>query len=216
MPVCLRLTRACTAHVQVHLYVTLLNLGESNGGDGSIVIRHKKEKPAGKGREWEKQSAGLLGAEGDEGAASGAVGSDDFEARLALRLQAKEEADAAQPDTVRYGESGWKERYYQHKLHITKADEAMKRYVVQCYVQGLCWVLMYYYQGVQDWGWFYPFHYAPCATDLVNLHEFAGGQFDYGAPFTPFQQLMAVFPPSSGHALPESYRTLMVSACFIT
>ena len=45
-----------------------------------------------------------------------------------------------------------------------------------------------------------------------RLHEFAGGQFTLGAPFTPFQQLMAVFPPSSGHALPESYRTLMVIA----
>ena len=94
-----------------------------------------------------------------------------------------------------------KYRYYQHKLHITKADEAMKRYVVQCYVQGLCWVLMYYYQGVQDWGWFYPFHYAPCASDLINLHDYAGGQFELGAPFKPFEQLMAVFPPSSGHAL---------------
>jgi hypothetical protein len=167
---------------------------------------------------------------------------------------------------VRYGESGWKERYYAHKLQVHKGDEAMKRYVVGCYVQGLCWTLMYYYQGVQDWGWFYPFHYAPCASDIIGyapslpmpslcplpyalcprpslpyalampspertpaallsmqvlttapslphrLHEFAGGQFTLGAPFTPFQQLMAVFPPSSGHALPESYRTLMVIA----
>ena len=69
---------------------------------------------------------------------------------------------------VRYGESGWKERYYAHKLQVHKGDEAMKRYVVGCYVQGLCWTLMYYYQGVQDWGWFYPFHYAPCASDIIG------------------------------------------------
>ena len=71
-------------------------------------------------------------------------------------------------------------------------------------------VLMYYYQGVQDWGWFYPFHYAPCASDLIDLGEFTGGQFNLGEAFTPFQQLMAVFPPASGHALPSAYRTLMV------
>ena len=84
-----------------------------------------------------------------------------------------------------------------------RGDEAFRRYVVRCYVEGLCWVLMYYYQGVQDWGWFYPFHYAPCASDLVGLAEFAGGQFELGAPFLPFTQLMAVFPPASGHALPR-------------
>ena len=69
---------------------------------------------------------------------------------------------------MRFGESGWKERYYQVKLHMGRSDREMSRYVVGCYVQGLCWVLMYYYQGVQDWGWFYPFHYAPCASDLVG------------------------------------------------
>ena len=41
MPACLRLTHACTWHVQVHLYVTLLNLGESQVKD-SITVRHKK------------------------------------------------------------------------------------------------------------------------------------------------------------------------------
>ena len=59
-------------------------------------------------------------------------------------------------------------------------------------------------------GWFYPFHYAPCASDLVQLRDYAGGSFELGAPFSPFEQLMAVLPPESGHALPPAYRTLMV------
>ena len=96
---------------------------------------------------------------------------------------------------MRFGDSGWKERYYKVKLHMRDVqrdanDREMLRYVVGCYVQGLCWVLMYYYQGVQDWGWFYPFHYAPCASDIIDLAEFAGGQFTLGAPFKPFEQLI--------------------------
>ena len=110
---------------------------------------------------------------------------------------------------------------------MPRQDEAARRSVVAHYVQGLCWVLMYYYQGVQDWGWYFPFHYAPCASDLVDLADFAGGErrgvlpllfshpprppllggaFEEGAAFSPFEQLMSVFPPASGHALPAAYR----------
>ena len=35
--------------------------------------------------------------------------------------------------------------------------------------------------------------------------------WELGAPFLPFTQLMAVFPPASGHALPKAYRQLMVT-----
>ena len=108
-------------------------------------------------------------------------------------------------DEVRFGESGWKERYYQVKLHMGRSDREMCRYVVGCYVQGLCWVLMYYYQGVQDWGWFYPFHYAPCASDLVQLSELQlADRFELGAPFSPFEQLMAV-RPRPARDLPPSW-----------
>jgi 5'-3' exoribonuclease 2 len=34
--------------------------------------------------------------------------------------------------------------------------------------------------------------------------------FDKGHPFLPYEQLMAVFPSGSSHALPESYQKLMV------
>ncbi len=186
-----------------HLYVQLFGLSETVV-NGAIVVRQKSGKAEKRGGRGGTPALEPL----EEG--TGALVA-DFDERLALRLNQKDEAAAAADvDEVRFGEAGWKDRYYAAKLHVHRGEAPMKREVVRAYVEGLCWVLMYYYQGVQDWGWFYPFHYAPCASDLTNLQQFAGGKFELGKPFTPFQQLMAVFPPASGHALPAAYRKLMV------
>lgn len=38
--------------------------------------------------------------------------------------------------------------------------------LLQRYLEGLQWVLYYYYKGAQHWRWYYPYHYAPMISDL--------------------------------------------------
>jgi hypothetical protein len=70
---------------------------------------------------------------------------------------------------------------------------------VQSYLEGLYWVLIYYHKGCGSWTWYYPYLYAPLASDLVNLASIEV-KFEAGRPFTPLLQLLSVLPPQSGEA----------------
>eukprot|EP00731_Ephydatia_muelleri_P033331 Em0028g6a len=113
-------------------------------------------------------------------------------------------------DTVRLWEDGWKERYYQDKYGLSSDDGEFVQKVAEAYTRGLCWVFGYYYQGCPSWKWFYPFHYAPFASDFKNISHL-NNWFDKGTqPFKPLEQLMGVFPAASAAFLPATWQQLMV------
>ncbi|KAJ1505520.1 5'-3' exoribonuclease 2 [Coelomomyces lativittatus] len=116
--------------------------------------------------------------------------------------------DEEEEDPIRLSEEGGASRYYQQKF---KDDSvALRQQVARAYLEGMCWVLHYYYLGCPSWKWFYPYHYAPLAVDFqsVDLIEVS---FELGAPFRPFDQLMAVFPPASRQHIPSVFHSLMTS-----
>ena len=109
------------------------------------------------------------------------------------------------------GIEGWKEMYYREKLGLKIGEAPPLAELRQAYFEGLNWVLRYYYRGVASWTWYYPFHYAPMAIDLAKGLGDLTVAFDYGRPFRPFEQLLAVQPPQSAALLPEPFRWLMTA-----
>ena len=118
------------------------------------------------------------------------------------------DSDEPPPDNVRLWEEGYADRYYEQKFKVDPQDIAFRNKVASAYVEGLAWVLLYYFQGCPSWTWYYPYHYAPFAADFVELDKMSIN-FEKGTPFKPFEQLMGVLPAASNHAIPEVFRSLM-------
>ena len=74
----------------------------------------------------------------------------------------------------------WKDEYYKvyklrklitkEKLHFSLHDEEAVTAMTENYVQGLQWVLLYYYRGVPSWSWFYRYHYSPKITGIPTIY----------------------------------------------
>lgn len=112
-------------------------------------------------------------------------------------------------DEVRLWEDGFKDRYYESKFDVSPDNLAFRNNVALQYVRGLCWVLRYYYQGCASWKWYFPYHYAPFASDFINIGGLST-EFEIGTvPFRPLEQLMGVFPAASSKHVPTPWATLM-------
>lgn len=114
-------------------------------------------------------------------------------------------------DSVRLWEEGYADRYYEQKFHVDPKDIEFRRKVAKAYVEGLAWVLRYYFQGCPSWEWFYPYHYAPFAQDFVDIGKIEIS-FEKGRIAKPFEQLMSVQPAASRHVLPEVFHDLMTDS----
>ncbi|TWU72265.1 hypothetical protein ED733_002064 [Metarhizium rileyi] len=108
--------------------------------------------------------------------------------------------------------AGWKTKYYLQKFPEWAAEKYDKEQTDLCqnYVQGLQWVLLYYYKGIASWPWFYGYHYAPLISDVTKGLN-ADLNFKKGQPFKPYEQLMGVLPDRSKKIVPKVYHDLMTN-----
>uniref|UniRef100_A0A8C6NZN7 5'-3' exoribonuclease 1 n=1 Tax=Nothobranchius furzeri TaxID=105023 RepID=A0A8C6NZN7_NOTFU len=170
------------------------------------------------GNKYLNECAGLVAEE--EAAAKGSKKSEDADLRLAALVSSGKKAgegkealgdDEEEEDDLFETEfRQYKRTYYMTKMGVDVVSDEFLAEQARCYVEGIQWILHYYYHGVQSWSWYYPYHYAPFLSDIKNISGLKL-TFDLGKPFMPFQQLLAVLPAASKVLLPECYRDLMTS-----
>ncbi|CAG2053535.1 unnamed protein product [Timema podura] len=131
-------------------------------------------------------------------------------------------------DEVRLWEDGFKDRYYESKFDVDPSNSTFRHKLAMEYVRGLCWVLRYYYQlspvlyfivlhylddcilqGCASWKWYFPYHYAPFASDFHNIGDLPTTFEKATKPFRPLEQLMGVFPAASSSHVPSPWAVLM-------
>jgi len=116
--------------------------------------------------------------------------------------------------------------YYLEKLEFDTLEPKGKKDLYKMlyrYLEGMQWVLFYYYRGAPHWRWYYPYHYAPLISDLGSniVSDFLDGQTTITEfkpdthcnpnpkPYTPFQQLLCIFPIKSIESfMPKEYAEL--------
>uniref|UniRef100_A0AAQ5Z816 5'-3' exoribonuclease n=1 Tax=Amphiprion ocellaris TaxID=80972 RepID=A0AAQ5Z816_AMPOC len=129
---------------------------------------------------------------------SSAGPSDSTESRGVKRKAEDSDSEPEPEDNVRLWEEGWKQRYYKTKFDVDATDDDFRRKVVQSY-------------GCASWKWYFPFHYAPFASDFKDIKGMFTEFEKETKPFKPLEQLMGVFPAASGNFLPSTWRNLMSS-----
>ncbi|KAL2133639.1 hypothetical protein VTI74DRAFT_1995 [Chaetomium olivicolor] len=120
------------------------------------------------------------------------------------------DAQAAMETKYKQKFQEWKDKYYFEKFEdwTPENKEEELRKLTENYVQGLQWVLYYYYRGIASWPWFYAYHYAPMISDVMKGLN-ANLDFKLGQPFKPNEQLMGVLPDRSKKIVPKVYWELM-------
>ncbi|WOK99446.1 5'-3' exoribonuclease 4 isoform X2 [Canna indica] len=141
--------------------------------------------------------------------------------KLKMQKDGSEDLQSIPVDKVKLGEPGYKERYYSEKFGVEepKLIDNVKRDVGSIeIIDGLpenkatsvfCLVKETNKCMSSIPVRFYPYHYAPFASDLKDLADLEI-TFFLGQPFKPFDQLMGTLPAASSNALPKRYRTLMM------
>jgi 5'-3' exoribonuclease 1 len=84
----------------------------------------------------------------------------------------KEEAKAEMDRQYEVKFLEWKDNYYKGKFEWGRENDTELTKLCENYVQGLQWVLYYYYRGVVSWPWYYQYHYSPMISGMLHFLDY--------------------------------------------
>ena len=116
-------------------------------------------------------------------------------------------------DIIDFKSEGWEKRYYKICHNIKSQNEIDN--LCHNYIEGLTWILSYYFKTCKSWQWEYKYRHPPLLKDIFNyfnkLENINKIDIKKGSPNKPFEQLLYVLPSKSSHLLPKSYQNLVLS-----
>lgn len=111
----------------------------------------------------------------------------------------------------------WKYRYYEHYYNSKGEQRNFIDKMCKEYINGLKFVLKYYFESCISWNWYYPYHNAPFISDIhyflrqSNYNIEKDVLYMKSDPLPPMIQLLTVIPPKCYELLPNKYRYFMIS-----
>lgn len=117
----------------------------------------------------------------------------------------------------------WRIKYYyscfselkliDHK-DIDKFEEFIDN-IIKLYLEGLEWVLKYYFDECKSYRWNYPYDYPPLISDIYDYiqkydYEFNKWNNAINNDINIFSQLLAITPRTQYEILPKSYQKLII------
>lgn len=140
----------------------------------------------------------------------GIMEKDNYEAKLSARRSAFRDELLEQCTERTNGKTKVYIDKYRTDYYNAKFGNISEEVVCHKYIEGMQWVLSYYVEGVPNWKWFFPYHYAPAAS-MIATYASTYKHVDYDAtiPATPFQQLLSVLPPKSAYLIPRPLNRLL-------
>lgn len=113
----------------------------------------------------------------------------------------------------------WRAKYYHYLLG--SSSSSVIKHCTNKFIEGLLWITNYYFNGIYDDNWFYPYDYSPCASDLYKYictmnkdslsHTLETLKMSQGFTITPLLQMLMVLPPQSQSLIPDEYKYMYSS-----